>query len=69
MRYRVVVERDEDGVFVAEAPSLPGCVSQGRTRGEAIANIKDAIAAYVASLMEHGEAAPPGPEEEFVEIP
>ena len=58
MRYRVVVERDEDGMFVAEAPSLPGCVSQGQTHAEAIANIKDAIAAYVASLWEHGEPLP-----------
>jgi predicted RNase H-like HicB family nuclease len=49
-RYRVILERNEDGAFVVEAPSLPGCVSQGRTREEAMANIRDATAGYVASL-------------------
>jgi predicted RNase H-like HicB family nuclease len=43
MRYRVVIEQDEDGVYVVECPSLPGCISQGKTRDEAVANIKDAI--------------------------
>ena len=45
MKYRVLIEPDEDGVYVAEVPALPGCISQGRTRAEAIANIKEAIAA------------------------
>lgn len=40
MKYRVLIEQDEDGVFVAEVPSLPGCISQGQTRVEATANIK-----------------------------
>ncbi len=39
LKYRVVIETDEDGVFVAEVPALAGCLSQGRTRAEAIANI------------------------------
>ena len=39
MKYRVLVEQDEDGVFVAEAPSLPGCVSQGATRAHAVAKL------------------------------
>lgn len=68
MRYRVVIEQDEDGVFVAEAPSLPGCVSQGRTREEAVANVKEAIAAYLESLEAHGEPIPPPISEEVVEI-
>lgn len=59
MRYRVLIEVDEDGVFVAECPSLPGCISQGVTRTEAIENIKGAIAAYLASLEKHGEPVPP----------
>ena len=50
MKFRILIEPDEDGVFVAECPSLPGCVSQGNTRNEALANIKDAIAGYLASL-------------------
>ena len=54
-QYRVLIEQDEDGVFVAEVPSLPGCVSQGHTRSEVLANIKDAIAGYLSSLRERGE--------------
>jgi predicted RNase H-like HicB family nuclease len=68
MRYRVLIEPDEDGVFVAEVPSLPGCISQGTTRPEAIANIKEAIAAYLESLQKHGEPAPPPISEEVVEV-
>jgi antitoxin HicB len=49
MKFRVVIEPDEDGVFVAECPTLPGCISQGRTRAEAVENIKDAIAGYLAT--------------------
>jgi predicted RNase H-like HicB family nuclease len=56
MKYRVLIETDEDGVFVAEVPSLPGCVSQGATREEALVNIKEAIAVYLESLEAHGEA-------------
>jgi len=55
MRYRVTIEVDEDGVFVAECPALPGCISQGGTREEALRNIKDAMEGYLASLKKHGE--------------
>ena len=41
--YRVWIEQDEDGVFVAECPSLPGCISQGKSRDEALRNIREAI--------------------------
>ena len=68
MKYRIVIEQDEDGVFVAEAPALPGCVSQGMTREEALANVKDAIAGYLASLENHGEPVPPPITEEVVEV-
>jgi len=44
LRYRILIEQDEDGIYVAECPSLPGCLSQGATRTQAIENIKDAIA-------------------------
>jgi predicted RNase H-like HicB family nuclease len=54
MKFRVIVEPDEDGVFVAECPTLPGCVSQGTTRAEAMANIRDAIQGYLHSLEKHG---------------
>ena len=69
MKYRVVIEPDEDGVFVAECPALPGCISQGKTRVEALANIKDAITGYLASLKKHGEPVPPPITEEIIEIP
>ncbi len=69
MKFRVVVQPDEDGVFVAECPVLPGCVSQGATRSEALANIQDAIAGYLASLEKHGEPVPPPISEEVVEVP
>jgi antitoxin HicB len=68
MRYRVVLEQDEDGVFVAEVPLLPGCISQGQTQTEAIENIKEAILAYLESLKAHGEAVPPSMIEEVVEV-
>jgi predicted RNase H-like HicB family nuclease len=68
MRYRVVIEQDEDGVYAVECPALPGCISQGKTRDEAVANIKDAIQGYLASLKKHGEAVPPPITEEIVEV-
>lgn len=68
MKFRVLIEQDEDGVFVAQCPSLPGCVSQGSTRSEAIANIRDAIQGYLESLKEHNEPIPPSINEEMVEI-
>ena len=68
MKYRVNITQDEDGVFVAEVPTLPGCISQGSTRLEAIENIKEAIAGYLESLAAHGEPVPPPITEELVEV-
>ena len=68
MKYRVLVEQDEDGIFVAAVPSLPGCVSQGSNRAEALVNIKEAIAAYVESLQAHNEPIPPPISEEIIEV-
>ena len=59
---QVIVFPGEDGFWVAECPTLPGCVSQGETREEAIQNIREAIAGYVAALEEDGL---PVPEETF----
>lgn len=67
-KYRVVIESDEDGIYVAEVPALPGCISQGQTRAEAVENIKEAIAAYLESLDAHGEPVPPSIFEEIVEV-
>ena len=69
VRYRVIIEQDEDGTFVAECPSLPGCISQGGSRDEAVANIKDSIAGYLESLRKHNEPIPPTIWEETVEVP
>ena len=68
MKYRILLRQDEDGVYVAECPSLPGCVSQGKTRKEVLKNIKDSIKGYLASLKQHNEPIPPSIEEEMVEI-
>ncbi len=68
MKYRVNIEQDEDGVFVAEVPSLPGCISQGATRRKAVENIKEAIELYLESLDAHGEPVPPPITEEIVEV-
>lgn len=68
MKYRVMIEQDEDGMFVAEVPALPGCISQGQTREEAVENIKEAIALYLESLEAHGEPVPPPITEELVEV-
>jgi len=68
MKFRVMIEPDEDGVFVAECPALPGCISQGKTRDEALANIKDAMTGYLASLKKHGEPVPPPINEEIVRM-
>ena len=68
MKYRIVIEQDEDGAFVAEVPSLPGCISEGNTRAEALNNIKDAIKGYLISLKKHNDPIPPPIDEEIVEI-
>lgn len=68
MKYRIIIEQDEDGMFVAECPNLPGCISQGKTRMEAVENIKDAIKGYLESLQKHNEPIPPPIEEEVVEV-
>ena len=68
MRFRIIIEQDEDGAFVAECPSLPGCVSEGKTRQDALRNIQDAIKGYLESLKKHNEPIPPSIEEETVEV-
>jgi predicted RNase H-like HicB family nuclease len=68
MKYRVLIEQDEDGVYVAEVPSLPGCISQGETRERAVENVKEAIALYLESLAAHDEPVPPPITEELVEV-
>ncbi|MGA3245832.1 MAG: type II toxin-antitoxin system HicB family antitoxin [Bacteroidota bacterium] len=56
---QVVLYPGEDGFWVAECPSLPGCISQGETREKAIANIREAIEAYIAVLQDDRLPVPP----------
>ena len=57
-KFRVVIERDEDGVYVAECPALRGCYSQGNTVEEALENIKDAIRLHIEARGAVGEDIP-----------
>lgn len=68
MKFRIIIEQDEDGYFVAECPSLPGCVSQGKTLQEAKENIKEAIEGYLESLEKHNEPIPPSIHEDVIEV-
>jgi predicted RNase H-like HicB family nuclease len=68
VKFRIIVEPDEDGVFVATVPSLPGCVSQGRTRAEALVNVREASEGYLESLRERSEPIPPGIREEIIDV-
>ena len=54
MKFTTVLERDEDGVWIAQCPAIPGCVRQGVTREEALANVREAIAACLEVRAERG---------------
>lgn len=54
MLFNVTIDRDEDGVWIVECPSIPGCVSQGKTKEEALENIKDAIKLCLQVRSEQG---------------
>lgn len=64
MKIRVVLEASEEGGYTVYVPSLPGCISEGDTKDEALANIREAIELYIESLQADGE---PIPSEEVVE--
>lgn len=54
MQFIITVDRDEDGAWITECPSIPGCVSQGQTKDEAIANIQEAIQLCLEVRAEKG---------------
>ncbi|QDZ40412.1 type II toxin-antitoxin system HicB family antitoxin [Euhalothece natronophila Z-M001] len=54
MKFNVTLDQDEDGIWIVECPSIPGCISQGQTKEEALENIKDAIAACLQVRAERG---------------
>lgn len=64
MKLHVTIEQDEAGFFVAEVPALPGCLSQGRTHEEAIANIKEAIEGWLEVM----EAKRPSDPSRLIEV-
>ena len=68
MRFTVVLEKEPDEGFVASVPALPGCVSQGDTREEALRNIREAIELYLEDCRESGDPIPSESGREFVEI-
>ena len=68
MKFRVLFELDEDGVYTATVPELPGCISQGKTRAEALVNVKDALQGYLTSLKKHDEPIPFSVSEELIEV-
>ena len=68
MRFTVVLEREEDGGFVASVPALPGCVSQGDSRDQAMQNVREAIEVYIEDCRDSGEPIPSESGREFVDI-
>ena len=68
MKYTVIIENGQESGFVAHVPALRGCVSQGATRQEAIANVREAIEAYLEALMEDGLPVPTEVGRETVEV-
>ncbi|MCC5843965.1 MAG: type II toxin-antitoxin system HicB family antitoxin [Verrucomicrobia bacterium] len=54
MKFMTTIDRDEDGVWVVECPSIPGCISQGKTKAEALENVKEAIALCLEVRAERG---------------
>lgn len=68
MKFRVIITQDEDGIYIAECPALPGCISQGETREQVLENINYAIRGYLESLKKHNEPIPPSIYEEIIEV-
>lgn len=58
MKYRVILEHNESGGYTVTVPLLPGCISEGDTKKEALSNIREAIELYIESLKEDGESIP-----------
>ena len=68
MRYTVILQRESDGGYVAVIPSLPGCVSQGDTREEALKNIEEAAELYIEDVQATGDPLPVEDQREFIEL-
>lgn len=68
MRYTVVLEQESDGGYIVSVPALPGCVSQGDTRDEALANVREAIEVYLEDCRDAGEPLPTEAGREYVDV-
>lgn len=68
MRYTVILEKGRESGFVALCPALPGCVSQGQTKTQALENIREAAEVYIESLLEDGLTVPVEEGRETIEI-
>ena len=68
MRYTVILEQEHDGGYVASVPALPGCVSQGDNRVEALRNIREAVELYIEDCRAAGDPVPVETGKEFVEV-
>ena len=66
MKYTVIFERDEAGFYVVSVPALPGCFTQGKTKSEALENVREAIESYIGSLKKHNEPIPEDVGEEVI---
>jgi len=68
MKYTVLIRAGNESGYVATVPALPGCVSQGRTRRQALRNAKEAMEAYIEALLEDGLAVPVQTDAELVDV-
>ena len=68
MKYTVILLQEPDGGFVARVPALPGCVSQGDTREEALSNVREAAEVYVEDCLVAGETIPLEAEQATIEL-
>lgn len=68
MKYTVIMEKGRESGYVAQVPVLRGCVSQGETKEEALANVKEAIEAYIEALLEDGLPVPTEVGKDTVEV-
>ncbi len=68
MEFTAILEREGDGGYVVSVPALPGCISQGDTREEALRNIREAIEAYIEDCREAGDPIPTEAGKEIIEV-
>jgi predicted RNase H-like HicB family nuclease len=68
MMRRVLLYTDEEENWIAEVPSLPGCGSEGKSRDEALANVREAIEVYIEALEQDGLSVPPEYRDQFLDV-